>query len=228
MDNAEQTLWKKALCEAMWEKHSAELATCTEDIHPSARHLHKVSRILGVDVQQEAGRRYYRKRRVIAFILAAALLLATAVTVYAYRNAIFGFIESVFTDHVEVDFDGIPADAPTTIEEVYELGYVPKGFVQVQERSHERGVRYIFENEKGDTFDFLQSPLNSNTVLGMDNEYGDTEIRNYGGREVYCRISSSNCSFLWRDDKYALQIWTAKPLSDEEILKIMDGVQIKK
>ena len=115
-----------------------------------------------------------------------------------------------------------------TIEEVYELGYVTRGFVQVQENSHERGVRYIFENEEGNTLDFQQIPLNAENILGLDNEHGILEIKTYGNRNVYCYNSEKTCSFLWRDDKYSMLIAVDIPLAEEEILKIMDGIQIKK
>ena len=227
MDNAKRELFCKALWQAFEEKRNEELALCEPSFEPSARHLHKVSRILGVDVQKEEGRRYYHKKRVLSLILAAVLLLVSAVTVYAYRGAILGFIEKIFDDHVEVGFDGVPEDAPSVIEEVYTLGYVPQGYVQVQKNSSERSVRYTFKNEEGKSIDFLQDTINANSIIGMDNEYGDIEIRIYGERKVYCRISSSNCSFLWRGEKYVLQIWTSAPIAEEEVLKIMDGICVK-
>ena len=227
MDHSKRELFCKALWQAFEEKRNEELALCDPPFEPSARHLHKVSRILGVDVQKEEGRRYYHKKRVLSLILAAVLLLVSAVTVYAYRGAILGFIEKIFDDHVEVGFDGVPADAPTTIEEIYALGYLPRGFVQNQENSHERGVRYIFENENGAILDFQQIPLNAGNILEFDNEQGNLEIKAYGDRNVYCYNSEGAWSFLWRDNKYSMLIVVDIPLTEEEILKIMDGIQIK-
>lgn len=227
MDNAKRELFCRALWQAFEEKRNEELAACGPSFEPSARHLHKVSCILGVDVQEETGRKYYRRKRVITLILAAVLLLVSGVTVYAYGGAIFGFVEKMFDDHVEVGFDGIPSDAPTKIEEVYELGYVPQGFVQVQDNSHERGVRYIFENEEGATLDFQQIPLNAENILEFDNEHGNLEIKTYGTRNVYCYNSEKTCSFLWRDNKYSMLIAVDIPLTEEEILEIMDSIQIK-
>ena len=228
MDHAEKDLLKQAFWQAFEEKQSEELAASEPAFRPSAYHLRRVSRILGINVQREADRRYYLKKRVITLILAAALLLAFAVTVYAYREAIFGFIESVFDDHNEVGFWEIPADAPTMIEEVYELGYVPEGYALARETAHERGVRYIFENEKGTIIDLSQTTLDADTLFGIDNERGEIVVRKYGKRDVYCYFSNAACSYLWQDSKYALFLYTSEPLSEEEILKIMDGIQTKK
>ena len=227
MDNTKRELFCRALWQAFEEKRDEELALCDPPFEPSARHLYKVSRILGVDVQKETEKRYYHKKRALAILLAAALLLASAVTVYAYRGAIFGFIEKMFEDHVEVGFDGVPEDAPSVIEEVYTLGYVPQGFELMDIYADEWEVDYTFKNERGDMLAFWQTPLGINTIFGVNDEYNDTEIRTFGKSQVYCRLSSDGCAFLWRDEKYAMQILTTIPFTDEEILAIIDGIYIK-
>ena len=226
MDNAKRELFCKALWQAFEEKRNEELALCEPSFEPSARHLHKVSRILGVDVQKEEGRRYYHKKRVLSLILAAVLLLVSAVTVYAYRGAILGFIEKIFDDHVEVGFDGVPADAPTVIEKVYELGYIPQGYHETGRLVTEFEANYYYEHAEGKTFGFNQYLLKQFFIY-IDNERGDVQIKKYGERDVYCYISERECLFLWRDAEYAFQIFTSVPLSEEEILKTMDGIRTK-
>ena len=89
MDNTKRELFCRALWQAFEEKRNEELALCEPSFEPSARHLHKVSRILGVDVQKEEGRRYYHKKRVLSLILAAVRLLVSAISAFNFlrKNA---------------------------------------------------------------------------------------------------------------------------------------------
>ena len=227
MDHAEKDLLKQAFWQAFEEKQSEELAASEPAFRPSAYHLRRVSRILGIDVQREADRRYYLKKRVVTLILAAAMLLATILTVYAYRNVLWGFWEEVFEDHNEVGFWEIPADAPAMIEEVYELGYVPEGYVETNRVLTEFGSNYYYANGRGQTLGFNQYIL-YDYVSNIDNEYGDTGAKKLGGREVYYYISDQTQIYLWSDGIYVLKLFVSTLIEEEEVLKMMDGIQIKK
>ena len=228
MKGEQRELFKAALLEAMEEKRQEELAECPEEIIPSARHLKRVSRILGIDVRRKDQVKRYRPRRVIAWALAAVLLMVSALTAYANRGTESGFAERVYGQYTQVNFTGADDILPTDdIEQVYELGYVPRGYVQVRLYEHEKRTECIYTNAQGDEIEFQQHPLNGKGEWGFHNGLGTTQIKKYGEIYVYCYDCPDSRTFLWRDQKYAMLLFVSTPMETEEILRMMDSVQIR-
>lgn len=229
MKNSDSELFIKALQEAMEEKRSEELALCSdEEIIPSARHLRKVSRILGIDVRRESDRKRYPARRVIAWALAAVLMVASALTAYAYSGTSFGFVERVYGSYTQVTF-AFSFDIVRTvdIEERYELGYTPLRYELSRVYAHEQRTECTYRTSTGKEIEFQQHPLNGKGEWAFHNELGRLEIRQYGEIYVYCYDCPDSRTFLWRDQKYAMVLCVDPDVADEEILKIINGVRIK-
>ena len=227
MKDPDIKLWKQALQEAMEEKQNELLASVTEEVTPSAQHLRRVSRILGVSVVDERPKRYPAKR-VLAWGLAAVLLMTCALTAYAYNGAELGFVERKYGAYTQVSFavsdDALAADR---IVEAYELGYVPNRYVRTRVYVHDQRVECVYQNGKGDEIEFQQYPLGADEAWGFRNEFGDTEIKRYGERYLYCYNCEDSRTFLWRDQKYAMVLCVGAEMSDTEILKIISGISVQ-
>ncbi len=229
MKDEKRELFKQALSQAMYEKRMEELALCPdEEIIPSARHLRKVSRILGIDVRRESDRKRYPVRRVIAWALAAVLMVASALTAYAYSGTGFGFVERVYGNYTQVTF-AFSFDIIRTvdIEEQYELGYTPHGYKLSRVYAHGQRTECTYRTPAGKEIEFQQHPLNGKGEWAFRNELGKLEIKQYGEIYVYCYDCPDSRTFLWRDQKYAMVLCTDPDIEDGEILKMIDGVRIK-
>lgn len=227
MSDLDRKLWKEALQEAMEEKQKEEMAAVTEEILPSAQHLRRMSRILGVNVSGEKRKRYPAKR-LLAWGLAAVLLMAFALSAYAYSGTSFGFVERVYGPYTEVGFAyGFDIEYTDNIEEAYELTYLPQGYQRTRLYSHQQRIECTYRNGRGDEIEFAQYPLGKKESWGFRNEHCKLEIKKYGEIYVYCCDGEEGRTFLWRDQKYAMMLFVSTDMKDSEILNIINGVQIQ-
>ena len=165
------------------------------------------------------------KRRVIAALVAAVLLL-TGCTVYAYREEIREFIETVFEDYVRVTYhDGEEDPVEATISEYYTLGYVPEGYELVSEVKKPSKAKYKWTNSDGAYITLEQCHVDSG-LFGLDNEGEGWEVTQIGNHSVYHRVSDAYY-YLWNDGVYAYRLTTSE-LRDEQMLRDMiDNLCIK-
>lgn len=104
MSSRNMELFKQALIEATCNVYDRELALCEQDIKCSRRHYAKMRKILGVTILPATSRKMQIKRRVLAALIAAVMLL-TGCTAYAYREEIKKFIETVLDDYIRVSYN---------------------------------------------------------------------------------------------------------------------------
>lgn len=229
MKDPKRELFEQALWQAMYEKRMEELAQCPdEEIVPSERHLRKLSRIFGFDLCEKKEKRRYRPKRVIAWGLAAVLLMVSALTAYAYRGTSFGFVERVYDQYTQVRF-AYASDIQRTvdIEERYELTYLPPYYERSRVYVHGQRIEYTYYNAAGDEIEFQQHPLNGKGEWAFRNDVGELEIKKYGERYVYCYDCPDSRTFLWRDQKYAMVLYVSTAMDDAEILQIINGVSVQ-
>ena len=218
-------LFQQALWEATGNVYDRELAECTEDAQCSRRHYAKMRRILGVAVLPATTRTIRIKRRVIAALVAAVLLL-TGCTVYAYREEIREFIETVFEDYVRVTYhDGEEDPVEATISEYYTLGYVPEGYELTKTLEQPLQAKYRWANSKGDYIILEQCHVDSG-LFGLDNGVEDWSIVQIGNHNIHHRVSDAYY-YLWNDGVYAYRL-TASELWEEQTLRDMiENLRIK-
>lgn len=132
-DNDDWMLFKRALAEGISRKYNKELSKCDTDDTVSERYRKAMKRIIkNAGKQSTAGRgKGTVKKRVIAVLIAAALLLAGGLTVYAKRDAIVRFVKQIFDGYTEgsyIEEPGNEAAVPDVIEQEYMPTYIPKGY----------------------------------------------------------------------------------------------------
>ena len=218
-------LFQQALWEATGNVYDRELAECTEDAKCSRRHYAKMRKIIGVTVLPATTRTTRIKRRVIAALVAAVLLL-TGCTVYAYREEIREFMETVFEDYIRVSCRDTEEPTDTqVITEYYTLGYVPEGYELVSEVEKPSKAKYKWTNSDGAYITLEQCHVDSG-LFGLDNEGEGWEVTQIGNHSVYHRVSDAYY-YLWNDGVYAYRLTTSE-LRDEQMLRDMiDNLCIK-
>ena len=225
MESSEMLLFRKALWEASCNVYDRELAECYMDAKCSRRHYAKMRKILGVAILPATNRNMQIKRRVIAALIAAALLL-TGCTAYAYREEIRKFIETVFEDYIRVTYhDGENTTSLDTISEYYTLGYVPEGYELVNEAEKPSKTKYEWTNSEGAYITFEQCHVDS-ALFGIDNKIEDWEVVRIGRSNVYFRAPDVYC-YIWNDGVYAYQITTSLQWNEQELSRMIENVQIK-
>ena len=215
MEKSNLELFREALFEAMSSKtNEADLA---EKIEPSDRHKDAMQAILDGTYERKSVWKL-TKAKIAAIIVAAALLLAGC----AYRNEIRDIIEEIYDKYIHITYSDEGANGKT-IEEVYELTYVPEGYVLEESSITPATVRYEFCNN-ADRMIFYQYILDD-TDFYVDGENGYTIVVGITDYSVYYRKSNDAHYYLWNDGRYAMKLTATKELSIEELQSIIDGMR---
>ena len=226
MASGEMLLLQKALWEASANVYERELAECEQDAKCSRRHYAKMRKIIGVAVLPATSRKMQIKRRIIAALIAAVLLL-TGCTTYAYREEIREFIETVFEDYIRVTYhDGEDPANKATLGVYYTLGYVPDGYELTKTFERFSQTKYRWSNSQGEYIILEQCHVDS-TLFVMDNEVENWKVVQIGNHKMQHRVSDVYY-YLWNDGVYAYRLTTSVLWGEQELLRIIDNLQVKK
>ena len=226
MASGEMLLLQKALWEASANVYERELAECEQDAKCSRRHYAKMKKILGVAILPASSRKMKIKRRIVAALVAAVLLL-TGCTTYAYREEIREFIETVFEDYIRVTYnEGEGSKSTDTISIYYTLGYVPEGYELTKTFERFSQTKYRWSNSQGEYIILEQCHVDS-ALFVMDNEVEDWKVVQIGNHKMQHRVSNVYY-YLWNDGVYAYRLTTSVLWEEQELLRIIDNLQEKK
>ncbi|MBE6534587.1 MAG: DUF4367 domain-containing protein [Ruminococcaceae bacterium] len=219
MQNNDSKLFKQAISDGLCNRFDSIANSCTEEIECSEKHKLAVRTI--VYGKAETKRVWSsRTRRLIAILVAAALLLTSCGIIF--RNEIREIFEEFF---VKLNYD---SDNTTTdiIKEIYTPSYVPDGYMLEKESITSSYTKYEFANETGDWLCFEQRTLPGGEFF-VDSESGYSQIETIEKRDIYYRVTAESHHYTWTDGKYSIKIKSNIKLSDEEILLVLDGIKIK-
>ena len=219
MEKSNLELFKQALNEAWDNKIHREVESCTEEIVTSERHKAAMRAILNGTY----GKWKLTRAKVVAILVAAALLLASCAVIY--RNEIRDIVEKVFEDFCKATYSSEETDGET-IEEVYELSYVPEGYVLEEAVITPLRVKYVFVNIENDTILFEQRVLDGSNFL-FDIESGYALLLSADNINIYHKITKASHFYLWNDGHYSIEIRSNIPISDEELISIIRGITTK-
>lgn len=226
MASGEMLLFQKALWEASANVYERELAECEQDAKCSRRHYAKMRKIIGVAVLPATSRKMQIKRRIIAALIAAVLLL-TGCTTYAYRGEIREFIETVFEDYIRVTYhDGEDPANKATLGVYYTLSYVPDGYELTKTFEGFSQTKYMWSNSDGEYIILEQCHVDS-ALFGMDNEAEDWKVVQIGNHKMQHCVSDVYY-YLWNDGVYAYRLTMSVLWEEQELLRIIDNLQVKK
>ena len=221
MEKSNLELFKQALNEAWDNKIRREVESCTEEIVTSERHKATMQAILDGTYDKSAKWKLTRAK-VIAILVAAALLLASCAVIY--RNEIRDLVEEIFEDFSKATYSDEGADEDA-IEDIYELSYVPEGYVLEESEITPIYVKYTFINANN-IFSFEQRALDGSNFL-FDIESGYTMWLSNDNINIYYKTTKASHFYLWNDGHYSIEIRSNIPISDEELISIIRGITTK-
>ena len=161
-------------------------------------------------------------KRIVAAIVALMLVLGGGIGVYAFREPIVKFITEIKDKFVEIFFcEAYVSEAPTEIETVYTLGYVPDGYVF--ESRENMGVKFRSMWSDGDNIIILTQRLLSNN-LTLDNEESDFRILYADDFQIVVIYKNGDKTLYWNNGIYSFNLKLTDSISDEESLKIIKSI----
>ena len=220
MDRNNFELFKQALNEGLSNKIDKELDACTTEAIPSLRHKLAMRAILRGKINDTKSLSS-RARKIVAILIAAALLLTSCAIVY--RDEIRVFIEEV-TEHFTKLSHSDDATGGDAIEEVYEFTYVPEGYVLEESNANPLLTQSVFCNS--DNKLFLEQRVLDSTLFFVDTENYE-KILVVKAYNIYYKTFDGRHYYLWNDGKYAIKITSDTVLPDEELISIINGINVK-
>ena len=164
-------------------------------------------------------------KRVAACMVVSIMLFGGYMTVKAFREPVIEFFTNMYEKFVEIFFDGENVlGAPTEIETVYTLGYVPDGYELEKKERVGASVKTIFTNGE-DNIVLSQYPLTND--LTFDNENSNFQIIAMSDFEVAVIEKNKIRLFYWSNEKYAFNLTVPKELGNDECIEIIESLTVK-
>lgn len=173
---------------------------------------------------------YYRTTctktgKTVAVLVAAFVLLMSAMSVTAVRETILNFFihQNGSKNSVEmIEYNSKDASSyPKKIEKVYSLSYVPKGYKLSEKTSDENnaGEIYIYEDDYLDFEQFTKEDYSS----ASDGEFSAPKSESFNGRDYIIRTDDDMTMLIWEKDGYVFEL--VGFLEKGEMFKIADSVK---
>lgn len=216
MDKTNLELFQQALNEGLSNRFDSLAEEYTGEIVCSRKHKLAMRTIV---YGKAGGARAWspRMRRVVAILVAAALLLTSCGIIFREE------IREVFDELFVILYFKDDSEAPRIIEEIYTLGYVPEGYVLEEENFGDRTIRYIYINNQDQEIIFYQNILESFEYV-IDSENGYSEMVNENEYTIYYRFNKEKHYYIWSDEKYVMNLSSDQEISDEELILIIRGI----
>lgn len=218
-------LLQRAFVEVMNEKAQAALLEYPENPVYSNKHLHAMKRILfGKDKYLHAVSEIRFKKRFIAVLIAAAVLLVGGITVYAKRDVVTAFLNRSMKSFTRIFYQtnqDEETSVPETIEEERIPVYLPDGFVLQEYESSMAHIRIAWKKEE-QSIVFEQGTIAD--IHYLDNEHGEKTILTVDNRTVYVQKTVDEASYLWTDDEYTYLLSCTDTLTFDEVSKMIQSM----
>lgn len=222
MDKSNLELFKQAISEGVSNRFNKLSAECTEEITFSDKHKLAMQTIIYGKTSTK--RTLSPKARWIVAILVAIALAFTSCGII-FHNEMRQLLENVCDFFVALTYTEDDAIG-TTIEEVYELGYLPEGYSLTKEKATTVRIQYEFKNENGDYLWFEQKLLDG-TDFVIDSEEGYSQIEEVTDYKIYYRYTNKNHVYVWNDGKHSVKLKSSVELPVLEITMILNGIKIR-
>lgn len=157
-------------------------------------------------------------RMLIAIIVTAIIAgSATALSVSAIREAIWGFITEVYETFTNVRAEQ-DENVPVMLEEIYEVTWVPEGFVVAKETYTYNTNQIEFEN--GKEYIILRQTTISNYNVNYDTESVAIEGATNGMSRCFWIVQDESKIFVWEKDNYIFELTISFNGDDETAQKV--------
>ena len=219
MNNENLELFRAAIKEGLSNRVEETARRCGDDISYSERHSLAMRTIIYGKYQRQRALSP-RMRRIIAILVAAALLLTSCGI--AFRNE----IQEIFNELFIVLNYGKDGEEGKDIDHVYVLDYLPNGYTLEVEEITSSFVRYVYSNEQDQVISFVQMPINNSEIV-IDKENGYSELVEVNGFSLYCRYEQNVHYYAWVNTDYVFTLYCDCGVSESEIFSIIEGITAK-
>ena len=172
--------------------------------------------------------RYFNtlSKRVAGIAAALLIVFGCSMTVSAVRLPFVEFLSNTYDKYVEIFFDSSDVEkAPSVIETVYTLGYVPEGYVEKDCAISKISTNITWVNENNEMIVFRQRLLDSSATI--DNERADYNVVLIDDKEILYLSYEEYCYYYWNSDEYAFYLKTTDMITREVALELIRSVEIK-
>jgi len=150
------------------------------------------------------------KRVLVAVIIVA--ILASAISVYANREAVTSFIVDVFEKFTSIRFPQTtePSGSIPVTEASGEITdnlptLVPEGYMLSEKITTTSLVQIVYIDESGTELIFMKAPKSS-AQFGLDTEGAEVEQLTVNGYTGYTYTKNNLSSLIWADNYFAYSI----------------------
>jgi len=216
MRTEEGKLFGEALLEAVTWKLDDTLSQYNETVKATNEHDRRVQKIFRSYVLR-------RRRKMIAAIVAATLVLGGCAGYEIYKKEIGAFIEEYNRKDISVSY-GDKYNGPTRVEYIYETSYIPEGYSLSYTYIKSNSIRYSWRNELDNYISLgVKTPGGASLMFSNDGE--ESELLYYKDLEIYRRKDGKQSyRYAWIKDSYLMTLSVPFDMSTQEIEQIIDGI----
>ena len=164
-------------------------------------------------------------RRLIAVIIAAVIIIASAVSVIAYKEKLLRFFETKEDTHTSLDSIGTEG-ANDRVSDVFLPSYMPDGYTMISHESSSVFALTLWQSGEKDIL-FSQMPIKNVTHV-MDTEREDYREAVFGGQGVYYTVGNDTFDSVWHTEDYVYTLMAPYELGLDELEKIISSLSFYK
>lgn len=225
MEMNNQTPLEQALMEVMLEEFQDIPAEEEIQICVSEAFQKNYGRLRKRSGQHPVGRVRKTVKRGLLIAVIVTALATTALAFSDVRETVIRFFVHNHGNRYDFSFDPEQAaTAPKSIEQVYEITYIPAGYELVSESIGLTGVSYYwYDKEHGDYIMFDQTVI-SGAGYVPDSDGSEPEERNISGYQVFCIRDEAN-KYYWTDNSYFYSLYCGNGITEDQMQKIFDSIR---
>ena len=202
----------------VYEKSEEEVSRELKALYAKARRRQRRKR-----VGSFTDSRHSVAQRAASILIFVGIFGGLSAGVYAAREPIVNFLSNVYDNHIEIFFDENDVEkAPSKIETVYTLGYVPDGYMQETTFLNEVRSSITWVNDKNDRIVFRQTLLDG--VLSLDNEHSVLGTTVMNEMTIMYQFTQHSRSYFWNTNEYQFTLDVPTEISYETALVMIDSM----
>ena len=207
-----------------WEYENLHLEAL-EEVIPSPAYIKRMERLM--KWQKRSCWKYVNTvgKRIAMIAVVIALAFGLSMSVCAVRKPVVEFFVNMYEKFVEFFYDDdVSAKAPSTIETVYTLGYVPEGYELESCNINKLYTTFIWENDMGEQITFSQSILDGNNLLDYENT--DYEIVYIEDIKIALANKNEVKYCFWNCEEYRYSLIVSKTLSFDIVILLINSITL--
>ena len=207
-----------------WEYENLHLEAL-EEVIPSPAYIKRMERLM--KWQKRSCWKYVNTvgKRIAMIAVVIALTLGLSMSVSAVREPVVKFFVHIYERFVEFFYDDdVVTKAPSTIETVYTLGYVPEGYELESCGIEGLGTRIIWVNDADEQIVFSQRTLDGNNLLDYEN--ADYEIVYIENMEIALASKNGARYCFWNCEEYRYSLIVPETLSFDIVILLINSITL--